>query len=433
MKSVTKKLKNGEEVQIIYSRLPFMFFLLGLGIFMGISFLLCTPIYLFVNKLLFLEVFLGINLIFAIVYGFTLLHHKVIYYTNNRAIIWYGLYKVEFEANSILNTAIFNLKNPDEIDVINRFKDKLKWCECDCILYGSDNENDSRNYWFFVPDRKRQEAKEKRKQEKIYQKKLEQDTTDYPALLKSYEKNSIHFKYTKKQTFSKLGGKPDVPEDFEWPMFEGKDDYTPSYRAKKLRPLTFICQIDFEEIAPFDKENILPKNGILSLFYDNIWTPIARPGEENGLKVYYFPDKNKLKPSKFTYPKKEWEDDVFRFFILQKHIQFYSFTEVPRILELDKLSGKDLLDELYDKAYEENGYKVNDRYEYGVDKMLGWEDNWNRVDMPNPNEYVLLFQIIASEFTDIKIGVDGHIHVYISKQDLKNKNFNNIKYAVDYT
>ena len=64
MKSVTKKLKNGEEVQIIYSRLPFMFFLLGLGIFVGISYLLCAPIYLFVNKLLFLKVFIGSNLIF---------------------------------------------------------------------------------------------------------------------------------------------------------------------------------------------------------------------------------------------------------------------------------------------------------------------------------------------------------------------------------
>ncbi len=54
---------------------------------------------------------------------------------------------------------------------------------------------------------------------------------------------------------SKFGGAPDVPPDFEWPVWNGK-------------PLGFLAQINLEEVEPFDVENQLPKSGLLSFFYD---------------------------------------------------------------------------------------------------------------------------------------------------------------------
>ena len=52
---------------------------------------------------------------------------------------------------------------------------------------------------------------------------------------------------------SKFGGAPDVPDGFEWPMWNGE-------------PLGFLAQINLEEVAPFDVEGVLPKSGVLSFF-----------------------------------------------------------------------------------------------------------------------------------------------------------------------
>ena len=52
---------------------------------------------------------------------------------------------------------------------------------------------------------------------------------------------------------SKWWGDPDMPEAMEYPMTE---DY----------PLTFVCQINCEDIAKFDPEGKLPHDGMLYFF-----------------------------------------------------------------------------------------------------------------------------------------------------------------------
>lgn len=52
---------------------------------------------------------------------------------------------------------------------------------------------------------------------------------------------------------SKWWGDPDMPEAMEYPMTE---DY----------PLTFVCQINCEDIAKFDPEGMLPHEGMLYFF-----------------------------------------------------------------------------------------------------------------------------------------------------------------------
>lgn len=60
---------------------------------------------------------------------------------------------------------------------------------------------------------------------------------------------------------SKWWGFPDLPESLDWPSVlvndEG-DEYDD--------PLTFICQIRCEELAPFDPEGLLPHSGMLWFF-----------------------------------------------------------------------------------------------------------------------------------------------------------------------
>ena len=52
---------------------------------------------------------------------------------------------------------------------------------------------------------------------------------------------------------SKWWGSPDMPEDMEYP-------------AADEGPLTFMCQIRCEEIAPFDPKGLLPHEGMLYFF-----------------------------------------------------------------------------------------------------------------------------------------------------------------------
>jgi hypothetical protein len=53
---------------------------------------------------------------------------------------------------------------------------------------------------------------------------------------------------------SKLGGRPDLPADFEWPVFHDE-------------PLDFLAQIRLDEVAALDPSLGLPETGLLSFFY----------------------------------------------------------------------------------------------------------------------------------------------------------------------
>ena len=60
---------------------------------------------------------------------------------------------------------------------------------------------------------------------------------------------------------SKWWGDPYMPENMQYPTIEVTEDgETFDY------PLTFICQINCDDIAPFDKENLLPHEGMLYFF-----------------------------------------------------------------------------------------------------------------------------------------------------------------------
>ena len=60
---------------------------------------------------------------------------------------------------------------------------------------------------------------------------------------------------------SKWWGDPDLPADMEYPTVEVTDeDGTYDY------PLTFVCQIDCEDIAPLDPEGLLPHQGMFYVF-----------------------------------------------------------------------------------------------------------------------------------------------------------------------
>jgi uncharacterized protein YwqG len=61
---------------------------------------------------------------------------------------------------------------------------------------------------------------------------------------------------------SKWWGDPDFPEQMEYPTVRVTDEEGETFDY----PLTFICQINCEDIAPFDPKNQLPHEGMLYFF-----------------------------------------------------------------------------------------------------------------------------------------------------------------------
>ncbi|MDD6799961.1 MAG: YwqG family protein [Firmicutes bacterium] len=80
--------------------------------------------------------------------------------------------------------------------------------------------------------------------------------------------------------FSKMGGLPDLPSGIEWFRQDMSDI-----------PLSFVCQINFAEVKPFDTEGKLPDSGILYFFYDCSEDGMPwgyDPADSNGKIVYYY-------------------------------------------------------------------------------------------------------------------------------------------------
>ena len=76
---------------------------------------------------------------------------------------------------------------------------------------------------------------------------------------------------------SKWWGDPDMPENMQYPTIEVTEEgETYDY------PLTFVCQINCEDIAALDKENLLPHEGMLYFFAAiDKWTGYDSPTQND--------------------------------------------------------------------------------------------------------------------------------------------------------
>lgn len=77
---------------------------------------------------------------------------------------------------------------------------------------------------------------------------------------------------------SKIGGRPYLPKDFIWPYYQEL-------------PLSFLAQINLEEVSSLDKDKLLPNSGILYFFYEletQEWG--YSPQDKGCAKVFYFED-----------------------------------------------------------------------------------------------------------------------------------------------
>ena len=245
---------------------------------------------------------------------------------------------------------------------------------------------------------------------------------------------------------SKFGGRPDVPGDFVWPVFETKtweDDQV------KERPLAFLAQFDCAQLAPLDPEGLLPQEGVLSFFYElgsQRWG--YDPKDAGCARVFWF--EGPLAPAKFP----EELEEEFR--LPELAAELSEGTDAPDF--------QDACPAL-EYPWTANDYRYFDqaRRELGMDypanrsQLLGWPDliqnnmtlecelvsrgyylggQWEDIPMeersalrtPSVEEWQLLFQLDTVENGDFELmfGDCGRIYFYIRREDLAQRRFDRV-------
>ena len=155
---------------------------------------------------------------------------------------------------------------------------------------------------------------------------------------------------------SKIGGLCHLPPDFQWPIFDGD-------------PLSFIAQINLEELPRCPEAAALPDKGILYFFYADNSMAFGYSPEDKGAAVvhYYGGDPLRLKPTE----KAPGENDItvydtgeiFRF--KPCSVTFETALEMPGSPEL--IDMDELLAEV-DPARRAEAEEIIIKHMYGSDE-----------------------------------------------------------------
>lgn len=275
-------------------------------------------------------------------------------------------------------------------------------------------------------------------------------------MLETSKRNAILINYSEDENkeklpkgTSKIGGKPDLPKDFQWFYYNGED-------YKKIvenRPLSFLMQINCEEVHKYDKESLLPEKGMLYFFYELFtMTWGFSPQDRGSAKVFYYDGEiEDLVPADFP---EDMEKDCI---IPESKINFESMNDYP-IDFLDYYDDDDSIEETrrkekeFEKELEELGYKADTTKLLGHPELIQgeyWEecegvagkniyygsapikygsDEVKKSIKENAKDWILLMQMSELEIGDygLYFGDSGKIYFNIRKEDLKNKNFDNV-------
>ncbi|MBQ8749358.1 MAG: DUF1963 domain-containing protein [Clostridia bacterium] len=266
----------------------------------------------------------------------------------------------------------------------------------------------------------------------------------WQEVFKKIEKKSVYFKATSKNSFNKIGGKPNLPNELKWPTLNGT-------------PLSFIAQID---LSTLPKNNaIIPNETSGALFVFGILIDGCYFGdEEDGQKAYRvlysknttapeceFPknldidaryEPQYLQSSKIVYDLPVSIEDNFKDF----NISLASFDNYIEALEMKKAEDSNLLN-LHEKAcIKFGGYEefMQGRILKIVNNGNTNEENKNTIKINNliniaeDEQSVFLCQIKSQcdKGENMYIGDGGIIYIYIKKEDLMLGNFKNFYVAM---
>ena len=238
---------------------------------------------------------------------------------------------------------------------------------------------------------------------------------------------------------SKIGGKPYLPKDFIWPYYQEF-------------PLSFLAQINLEEVNSLDKDRLLPSTGMLYFFYELETEEWGYHPESKGCaKVFYYEDTSNFELIDFP---ENMEDDykipefkvTFKSNIsLPSYENFYLLLKEHDTFKKQNIWFKDFIP-LYDDIFipdnnytkllghpeviqnpmEEECEAVTRGFDMGG--VESYPKKYQKEIRSASKDWILLFQMDTVETSDYELmfGDSGHIYFWIKKEDLANKNFDNI-------
>ena len=265
--------------------------------------------------------------------------------------------------------------------------------------------------------------------EQLKQEMLEHGLGGLFEALSPYAKNAVYMELEEEDCGlgeSKMGGEPDLPVGLEWPRTSGG------------MAMTFITQINFAEVHPFDLDGKLPESGMLWFFYDcsDEGMPWGfDPKDADGWKVLYAEHAD-LEPAEVP------EDLEVTF--SEARVTFQAQTDLLNT-DSDLCDGIELPDEEID-----NYYDWQEEREGSGNKLLGHSDNIQG-GMELECEYVthglycgdgtgykkakalgldknaghwnLLMQVESNEDLGMMWGDLGRLYLWITDEDLKARRF----------
>ncbi len=243
---------------------------------------------------------------------------------------------------------------------------------------------------------------------------------------------------------SKIGGKPDLPKDFEWPRANGK-------------PMLFCAQYNLTELIKFDKQDQLPKKGFFYIFLSLDEKRNEFNGVNQPFKFIFSENENIIRTE---FPSDIEENQKFK----TAEIQYFQFYTIPddenyKLFEFDKKyddfyfyfyqpTDEYIIEELYqdsNKMHQILGYDRSIQssvvYEF-ASKELGlygaesseYKKKWNEIlELSKTFELLLQLDCDDSETDLSRFGGSGVYYFGLSKTDLENKKFDSIKMSFQMT
>ena len=238
---------------------------------------------------------------------------------------------------------------------------------------------------------------------------------------------------------SKIGGRPYLPKDFTWPYYQEL-------------PLSFLAQINLEEVSSLDKDKLLPSTGMLYFFYELETEEWGYHPESKGCaKVFYFEDTSNFELIDFPKDMKGY-CQVPEFKVTFKanisypsYENFYLLLKEDDALKKQDISFNDFIP-LYDEIFiPDNNYTkllgypeviqnpMEEECEavtrgFNMGGIESYPKQYQKEIRSASKDWMLLFQMDTVETSDYELmfGDSGHIYFWIKKEDLANKNFENI-------
>jgi uncharacterized protein YwqG len=246
---------------------------------------------------------------------------------------------------------------------------------------------------------------------------------------------------------TKLGGHPDLPQNITWP----KSNYDGRY-------LSFLGQINCEELNEYDLEKVLPHKGILYFFFN------LDSGDDG--KVIFSEDFNNLEtavpPEELQIQMKSLLQRLFsaksrKRIFKESQVEIYNEYFIPSwdSLQLEKIQKiktaeiepidaflEGFADEMYEEGETEttpnhhlfgnyNGIQ-NEFHQLNFINIQSADVNELKLsDIEDALKWKLLFQFDSDENIEMVWGDLGRIYFFIHEADLENKLFENVKISAD--